>query len=301
MTWKTRGITYHDFLRLLRETTNKWWADEAPHLGAALAFYAALAVAPMLVMAITILGMVLGPENAHWQILNELRELIGPEGTDALDDILRSAGKKPDSGILATIAGLFTLFFAATGVFVELQDAMNKIWKARGPGRMTLGRILRYRLFSFGMILGVGFLLLISLIISALLAALSSHLHSAVPGYPVILQVVNSIVSFFIVMCLFAFLFKYLPDAHIEWPNVWLGASLTAALFTLGKLLIGIYLGRSTITSAYGAAGSLVVLLLWVFFSSQILFFGAEFTYVYSRHHLLPDEPAPEPPPEKQP
>lgn len=289
MTWKMRGITMPIFLRLLRETLRKWWADEVPHLGAALAFYAALAIAPLLMIAMAALSLVLGPQAAQEQVLEQMRGLIGKEGADALTAIVHSAAKRPRAGLVATGAGLVTLLLAATGVFAELQDAMNKIWKSRGPGPLTMRQMLRYRLFSFGMILGVGFLLMVSLVISAILAAAGSYMGAAIPGYAVILQSVNAVVSFFVIMAMFALIFKMLPDATVAWRNVWVGASLTAALFTIGKLLIGMYLGRSTLTSAYGATGSLVVLLLWVFFSSQILFFGAEFTYVYSRHHLLPE------------
>lgn len=293
MTWKMRGLNWKLFARLMRETLRKWWVDDAPHLGAALAFYAALGMAPLLMLALALFGLVMGEEAARGEIFQQLRDLIGPEGAAALESIVRTADNRPRAA-LATGAGVLTLLLAATGVFAELQDAMNKIWNSRPPGPVTFRHVLRGRLFSFGMILAFGFLLLISLVVSAALAAAGRYMETTVPGYPLILQWVNAIVSFFIVTAVFAIIFKVLPDARVAWRNVWVGASLTAALFTGGKILIGIYLGRSTLAGAYGAAGSLVVLLLWVFFSSQILFLGAEFTYVYSRHHLLPDQPRPD-------
>lgn len=272
------------FLRLLRDTFNEWNEDKAPRLAATLAYYTIFSIAPLLVIAIAIAGLVFGQEAARGQLDNQIQGLIGPVGADAVQEMIQSASK-PSSGILATVIGLITLLFGASGVFAQLKDALNTIWDVPpAPNRGVRG-ILRGQFLSFTMMLGIGFLLLVSLVISAGLSAFGSFLGEMFPGLTFVMQIVNIVISFAVVTLLFAIMFKVLPDAAIAWSDVWFGAAFTALLFTIGKFLIGVYLGSGTVASAYGAAGSLVVLLLWVYYSAQILFFGAEFAQVYANQY----------------
>jgi membrane protein len=196
-----------------------------------------------------------------------------------------ASASRPSSGILATLVGVGVLAFAATGVFVQLQDSLNTIWKVKKRQMNGLLAFLRQRLLSFAMVLGIGFLLLVSLVLSAALAAAGAFLIRLLPGWEAVLHLVNLAVSFAVITVLFAMIYKVLPDTRVAWSDVWLGAVVTSLLFSLGKLGIGLYLGKSSVSSAYGAAGSFAVLLLWVYYSSQLLFLGAEFTQVYARRH----------------
>jgi membrane protein len=266
---------------VIKKTFAAWVEDRAPRLGAALAFYSAFSIAPLVVLVIAVASMFFH-EGAQNAIVDEIRSTLGTAVGDAIDSMIRSA-QESGSTTLATVLGVAVLLFGASGVFGELQDALNTIWKVQPkPNRGWLG-ILRDRFLSFTMVLGTGFLLLVSLVISAALAGVGKFLTGALPGGVVLWQVVNVVVSFGFVTLVFALIFKMVPDVKIAWKDVWLGALVTAALFTLGKQLLGLYLGWSGTASAYGAAGSLAVLLLWVYYSAQILLFGAEFTRVYAQ------------------
>lgn len=277
---------------LLKQTGKEWSEDKVPRLGAALAYYTVFAIAPLLIIAIGIAGLVFGAEAVRGQVADQLKTLISPEAAEAINEMIANASK-PSSGIMATIIGFVTLLFGASGVFGQLKDAMNTIWGVQPkPGRGIMG-IIKDRFLSFTMVLGIGFLLLVSLALSAALAAMQKFVFG--DGTGIILQIVNFGLSLVVITLLFAVIYKVLPDVTIAWRDVWIGAAVTALLFTIGKFLIGVYLGRSSTTSTFGAFGSLVVILLWVYYSAQILFFGAEFTQVYANQygsHVVPDKDA---------
>ncbi len=273
-------LTWAALFFIGKETIREWNDDKVPRLGAALAFYSVLSLGPLLLIVTAIAGVVFGEETVSRYMLAEIQNLIGESGAHAVDSILTHA-QQSGSGLLATLIGVITLIVSATGFFAQLQDALNMIWNVDMlKERRTW--FIKKRLLSFAMILGVGLLLLIGLVISAALAAFSSLVADIVP--PVVLQGLNLIASYCVITVLFAMIFKFLPDVAISWRDVAIGALLTAALFELGKSLIGLYLGRSAFGSAYGAAGSLIVLLVWIYYSTQIFFLGAEFTQVYTRY-----------------
>ena len=269
-------------LSLLKQTASEWMEDDAPTLGAALAYYTVFSLAPLLTIAIAIAAFFFGKEAAQGQIFDELRVLLGEEGGKAVEEMVQSASAQPTAGVVATIISVIILLFGASGVFGQLQASLNTIWGVKPkPGRGVLGMI-QDRLLSFGFTLVVGFLLLVSLLLTAGVALVANWLGGLMPGSETLAQILNIVLSLAMITLLFATIFKFLPDAKIAWHDVWIGAFLTALLFTAGKFALGIYLGKSGVASSYGAAGSLIVLLLWVYYSSQILFFGAEFTQVYA-------------------
>ena len=266
---------------LLKQTVSEWLEDRASRLGAGLAYYTAVSLAPLLIILIAIAGFVLGRQAVEGQVVAQIQGLVGKTGAEAIQAMIASASQ-PKAGIIATVVSIATLLFGASGVFGALQDALNTIWEVTPkPGRGMLG-MLRDRFVSFTMLLGVGFLLLVALVLSAGLAALGKFLGGLLPIPEAVLQAVNFVISFGVITLLFALIYKILPDAEIRWSDVWTGAAVTALLFTIGKFVLGLYLGKSSAGSAYGAAGSLIVVLLWVYYSAQILFFGAEFTQVYA-------------------
>jgi membrane protein len=271
-------MTRQDWWRLLKETGAGWIADKVPRLAAALAFYTILSAAPLLVIALSIVGMIYGRRAVEGQMVEQMRELVGEEGGKAIQSMIASASG-PGSGV-AMVIGIVMLLLGASGVFAELQDALNTIWKApprQGPGWLGM---IRDRFFSVAMVFGVAFLLLVTLVVSAVLSALTKF--ARLEGIGVVGQIVDFLVSVIVVTLLFAMIYKVLPDVKIAWGDVWVGAIVTAFLFTVGKLLIGLYLGHASVGSAYGAAGSLVVFVVWVYYSGQILFLGAEFTKEYA-------------------
>jgi membrane protein len=284
MNWKT-------LLGLIKDTYSEWSEDKAPRLGAALAYYTVFSLAPLLIIAIGIAGLVFGKEAAQGEIIGQVEDTIGAPAGKAIQDMLKHSYTSGES-IWATVVGVVVLFFGASGVFVQLQDALNAVWRVTPkPGRGWMETI-RERFLSFAAVLGIGFLLLVSLIISAALSALNRFLTpAALPGGVYLWQALNILVSLGFITLLFALMFKVLPDVRIAWRNVWVGALVTAVLFTVGKYLIGLYLGRSSTASAFGAAGSLVVILVGVYYSAQILLFGAEFTRVYACRHGACIEP----------
>lgn len=276
---------------VLKQTFSDWSEDKAPRLGAALAYYTVFSIAPLIVIVIAIAGMWFGQEAAQEQIFGQLASLVGTEGAKGISGLLEAANK-PREGMIASALAIVTLIFGATGVFVQLQDALNTIWEVKPkPGRGIWG-FIRHRLLSLAMVFAIGFLLLVSLVVSAGLAAAGKWFEGAMPGGEQVWHILNFVLSFVVIAALFSLMFKYLPDVKIAWRDVWLGGTLTALLFTIGKFALGMYLGRSSVSSAYGAAGSLIVLLLWVYYSAQILFFGAEFTQVYANRFGKKLEPA---------
>ena len=280
--WSLLTAAFSDFLE-----------DRAPRLGAALAYYTALSIAPLLLIVIGIAGLVFGEEAARGQIVGQLQALVGDDGARAIQDMLAHA-RRPASGLIATIVGVVTLLAGASGVFGQLQDALNTIWEvAPRPGRGWRG-LVRDRFLSLTMVLGTGFLLLVSLLVSAGVSAAGEAIGGLTHGFETVAHVATALVSFGVVTALFAMIFKYLPDAEISWRDVWAGAAITALLFVLGKFAIGLYLGHASIGSAYGAAGSFVVLLVWVYYSAQVLLFGAELTQVYASRRGGRVKPAPD-------
>jgi membrane protein len=283
-----------EIIELIKETFRDWSEDKAVRLAAALSYYTVVALAPLLVIIIAIAGLVFGREAAQGQIVAQIGSLVGQQSAEAIQGIIANASQ-PKSGIIAGVLGIATLLFGASGVFGQLQDGLNTVWEVQPkPGRGLLG-IIKDRFLSLTMVFGVGFLLLVSLVLSAALSALGAYVNSLLPLPEIVLQALNFIISLLVITLLFAMIFKVLPDAKIAWGDVWIGATITALLFAVGKLLLGLYIGRSSVGSAYGAAGSLVVILVWIYYSTQILFLGAEFTQVYANRYgslIKPDEDA---------
>jgi membrane protein len=271
-------------LTLARETVLGWWQDGAPRLGAALAYYTIFSLAPLLLLSIGIAGLVFGEEAARGSIVAQLGGLLGPEAASAIETMVEKAGAQEGRSLGAGALAFATILFGASGAFAQLQTALNEIWDVE-PAEKTRGvwAVLRRRLLSFGMVLVIGFLLLVSLVIAAAIAALDELIGARAELLAPLLGAVRFAVSLGLETLLFAAIFKLLPDRDIPWRNVWIGAFATSLLFEVGKWGIGLYLGNAAIGSMYGAAGSLVIVLVWVYYSAQILFLGAEFTQVWSQ------------------
>ena len=269
-------------LAVLKQTLKEAGEDKIPRLAAALSYYTVLSLSPLLVVAIAVAGLVFGQQAAQGQITQQLQQVFGPEAGDALQTLVAHANK-PGAGIVSTVVGAVVLLFGASGVFGELQDSLNLIWEVTPRPNRGIKGIIRDRFFSFSMVLGVAFLLLVSLVISAALSAVGNWFDSAL-GLPTwIWHGVNLAVSLLVASVLFGLVFKVVPDVKVDWSAVWVGATVTALLFTIGKYLIGLYVGKAGVASPYGAAGSLMVIVVWVYYSAHLLFFGAEFTQVYAR------------------
>lgn len=279
---------------LIKKSVTAWIDDYAPSMGAALAYYTVFSIAPLLIIVIAVAGFVFGQEAVQGEIAAQLGGLIGEEGAVAVQGLVESASE-PAQGIVATVIGIVLLVIGATTVFGELQSSLDRIWRVPAPSEASgIWNLLRTRLLSFGMVLGLGFLLLVSLVASAGLAAFGTWWGGAFAGWEALLHVLNLAISFALITGLFAMIYKIMPRADIAWRDVWVGAAVTALLFEIGKFLIGLYLGKSGVTSGFGAAGSLVVLLVWVYYSAQIFLLGAEFTWVYAHEHgSKADEPEP--------
>ncbi|MEO6825222.1 MAG: YihY/virulence factor BrkB family protein [Nitrosospira sp.] len=270
---------------LVKAAFSSWLDDYAPSMGAALAYYTMFSIAPLLLIVISTAGLVFGEEAVRGEIFGQLQDLMGNQGAQAVQGLLQSVSE-PKEGMAATVIGTVLLLIGATSVFGELQDAFDRIWRA--PDRDKTGgiwRLIRTRLLSFGIILGIGFLMIVSLIVSAAIAALGKWWGPFFSNLEVIATVLNFVFSFVLMTAIFAMLYKFMPRVKIHWKDVWAGATVTALLFTVGKILIGIYIGKSAISSGFGAAGSLVVVLVWVYYSAQIFLLGAEFTWVYAHAH----------------
>ena len=278
---------------LLRATMSDWYEDRAQRIGAALAYYTIFALAPGLVIVMALAGLMLG-SGAESQIIEQIRELIGKQGAAAIEATIRSA-RNETLGATGTALALIPLVFGLWGVFGELQDGLNTIWGVTPkPGR-RIRDILKERFWSFAMVVGIGFVLLVSLVLSAWLAAVGTYVGSLLPAPATGLEALNFVISFVVITGSFALIFKLLPDVKIAWRDVWLGAAVTSLFFTVGKFLIGLYLGKSAVASAYGAAGSLVIIVVWVYYSAQILLFGAEFTKVWTKRRgsgFVPEQTA---------
>jgi membrane protein len=287
--------------RLLKTAGSEWSNDKAARLGAALSYYTIFSIAPLLLLVIAVAGMVLGAQAAQGKIVDQLGGLLGPDAAKAIQTMIEKASQR-SGGIIATVVGFATLIVGATGVLIELQDALNTVWKVvPKPGRGIRG-ILRDRLLSFGIVLGFGFLLLVSLVLSAAVAVLDSWIGSIIPGWVVIGYLLSYGISLGLVALVLAAIFKILPDAKIAWKDVWVGALVTSLLFHAGKYGISVYIGKASVASTFGAAGSLAVMLVWIYYSSQIVLYGAEFTRVYANEygsHVVPSDnaiPVPEGP-----
>lgn len=268
------------FWALLKKTGMRWMDHNTPRLGAALAYYTVLSMAPLLVVAIGIAGLVFGEQAARGEIVYQVSGLVGNEIGNIVQDLLKSAHQQ-NHGATASVIGGLTLLIGASAVFGELRDSMNLIWNHKDESFGWKG-FLRYRIFTFAVVMAVGFLLLVSLVVNTMLAFLGKYVGSRISIHPTLGLIIEPIISIFVTALLFALIYKYIPDVPVKWEDVRAGALFTAVLFSAGKSLIGLYLGKASVGSAYGAAGSLVVLLVWVYYSSQVFFFGAEFTKVYA-------------------
>lgn len=270
---------------LIKKTFSSWVEDYAQSMGAALAYYTLFSISPLLLIVISIAGLVLGEEAARGEIYGQLHDLMGREGAIAVQSLLESVNK-PKKGVISTIVGIAVLLVGATSVFGELQSALDRIWRAPGRDKSEgVWALLRSRLLSFGMILGLGFLLMVSLVFHAALSALGKWWGPVFGEWETLAQIVNTVISFAFTTVVFAMIYKFMPRADIHWRDVRIGAAVTALLFTFGKYLIGLYIGKSGVGSGFGAAGSLVVVLVWVYYSAQIFLLGAEFTWVYARSY----------------
>ncbi len=270
------------YLGLLKETASAWSEDYAPSMGAALSYYSLFSIAPLLLIVISIAGLVFGEEAARGAIFGQLAGLVGDQSAQAVQGLLQAADK-PKQGIVSTVIGIAVLLLGAMTVFGELQNALDRIWRAPARAKTSgIWNLLRTRLLSFGMILGLAFLLMVSLVLSAALAALGKWWG---PAFGALAHGVDILVSFGLITVVFALIYRFIPRVHVAWHDVWLGAAVTSLLFAIGKFLIGLYLGKASVASTFGAAGSLVVLMVWVYYSAQIFLFGAEFTWVYA-HEL---------------
>jgi len=266
---------------LLKQASAAWLADNAPRLGAALAFYTLFSLAPVLIVAVSIAGFVFGQNAARVELVRQFQGLMGTQGATAVETIIRSTNR-PVLGVLATTLGLLAVLVGASGAFNELQDALNTIWKVGRGTRGFWAFASKQRFFSLGLVVATGFLLLASLVVTAVLSAAEEFLSNVLPIPPILLESVHIVLSFGVITILFALIFKFIPDTKIPWGDVRMGAAVTAILFTAGKVVIGLYLGHSALTSAYGAAASLVIFLIWIYYSAQILLFGAELTHAYA-------------------
>jgi membrane protein len=267
---------------MLKAAVADWREDRATRLSAALAYYSVFSLAPLIVIAISIAGVFFGEEAARGAIEGQIAGAIGRDAAAGVEEMIEGARQSDAAGVMA-IVGVVLLLVAASGVFGQLQDALNTIWELEGKTTTGVWGFVKARFLSMAMVLGTGFLLLVSLLLSATLTATTGALERILPTPGFVWQIVNLLVSLGVVTLLFAMIFKILPDAQVRWNHVWVGALMTAALFTAGKFLLGLYLGRRDAASTYGAAGALVLVLMWVYYSSLILLFGAEFTQVYAR------------------
>jgi len=274
-------MTLKNFWILVKAAASSWVDDYAQSMGAALAYYTAFSIAPLLLIVISVAGLVFGVEAARGEIVGQLQGLMGQQGAAAVQSLLESVNK-PAEGITATLAGVVLLLIGATSVFGELQDALDRIWRAPKRHKSGIWSLLRGRLLSFAMIMGIGFLLMMSLVVSAALAALGKWWGPMFADWAVLANLADFLVSFAFTTTMFAMIYKTMPRAEVDWADVWIGAIVTALLFTIGEFLIGLYLGKSGVTSGFGAAGSLVVLLVWVYYSAQVFLMGAEFTWAYA-------------------
>jgi membrane protein len=268
---------------LFKQAVQAWSDDYAPSMGAAISYYMLFSIAPLFLIVIAVAGWIFGDEAARGELTAALQGLMGEEGAKAVEEMIANASK-PKEGMLGTMIGIAVLILGATTVFGELQSSLDRIWRAPAREKMSgLWRLLRERLLSMGMVLGIAFLLMVSLVLDALLQSLGRMWGTG--AWEAVAQAVNTVVGFGLTTTVFALIYKLIPRSKIEWHDVWVGAAVTAVLFTVGKFLIGVYIGRSAVASSFGAAGSLAVVMIWVYYSAQIFLLGAEFTWVYAHAH----------------
>lgn len=263
---------------LFKNSTAAWISDNASMLSGSIAYSTVFSIAPLLIIAVAIASFAFGEQASRGEVHRAIQGLIGPDGATAIQTMIHASAKKPGMGTFATIVSTIVLIIGASSAFSQLQAALNLIWKVEVKPKHMVWALVRQRLLTFGMVLVIGFFLLVSLLLTAALTAVGTYLQNLLPGGATFWMIANSVFSFGVVTALFAAIYKILPDAKLRWSDVWVGAAMTAALFTIGKLLIGLYIGHSSMASSYGAVGSLVVFLVWVYYSSAILLFGAEFT-----------------------
>ena len=271
--------------QFLKTTINEWVEAEPFQLAAALSYYTLFSLAPLLLIAIGVAGLVFGREAAQNQIVETLQGMIGQDSAKAVQEMIQASSEKPKTGMLSTIIGFVALLFGAGGVVGQLQTSLNKMWEVTPKPGQGIWGFLRQRFFSFAMVLAIGFLLLVSLVVTAVLSSFTSMLSSFLGDATFVAHAIDILVSFGFVTLLFALIYKYVPDVEIQWRDVWVGAALTSILFTIGKYLIGLYIGTSGVGSTFGAAGSLITILVWVYYSSLIFFLGVEFTRVYATQY----------------
>jgi membrane protein len=280
---------------LFKATFNEWMEDNAPQLGAALAYYTVFSLAPLLLVLISVFSLVVGKNNAQAQVKQQMSQFMDKNGAEVVGSIVKTNAEKPKAGIIGTVVGVALGLFGASGVFGQLQDALNTIWGVKAKPGLGIMGYLKARFISFGMVGGVFFLLLVSMTVSALISGFHHYLDKAMPGGATLITIASLLINMVVITALFAMIFKFLPDAKIAWRDVWTGAALTTVLFIVGKWALGLYLGSSNAGSAYGAAGALISTLVWVYYSAQILLFGAEFTQVYANQygsHIEPEDHA---------
>ena len=287
-------LRWTDFKAVVALSLEEWSKHKAPRLGASLAFYTLLSLAPLLVVLVSVTGIVLGQQEAQSAIVAQVGGVAGAQAAKTIQ-ILLEGSRNTTHGVIATVFGVLTLLFGASGVLIELRDALNTLWEVPTPklsGMKWISGYIRERLFSFALVLAIGFVLVVSLGLNTVIAAVGSFSASYLPAPELVLHILNSAVTFLVITFLFAAIYKFVPDLRIEWHDVLLGGAVTATLFTIGKLLLGLYLGKASFASTYGAAASMVVLVVWVYYSGQIFFFGAEFTKAFAyRHGSQPDRP----------
>ncbi|KQP18450.1 hypothetical protein ASF43_07935 [Pseudorhodoferax sp. Leaf267] len=281
-------------MRPIRPTFKQWWAlikqavvawsdDYAPSMGAALSYYSVFSMAPLLLIVISVAGLVFGEEAARGELFGQLAGLMGVEAAKTMETLLVSVNK-PAQGIISTLIGVAVLLIGATTVFGELQNSLDRIWRA--PARNTssgLWNLLHTRLLSFGMVLGIAFLLMVSLVLGAVVSALGKWWGDAFIGWEIVAQLINIVLGFALTTGVFAMIYKIMPRVHVRWYDVWIGSAITALLFTVGRFLIGLYIGKSGVASSFGAAGSLIVIFVWVYYSAQVFLMGAELTWHYAK------------------
>jgi membrane protein len=265
---------------LLQSAFKEWNADKVQRLSAALSYYTVFSIAPLLIIIISLTGLFLGEKAAQGQVFNQTRQLLGDSGAKAVENVVQKS-RKTSSSVVSTITGFIALLAGASSLFGQLQESLNDIWHTRPPKKKGIIDTLTYRFTSFGMVLVIGFILLVSLMLTSALTLINNYFQGLLPVHPAIFYALNILFSIAVITILFALMFKVLPDVKLTFQEVWKGALLTAVLFVLGQMILGIYLGKNSVASTYGAAGSLIIILLWVYYSSQIFFFGAEFTKVY--------------------
>lgn len=274
---------------MLLKAAKGWSSDNVPRLGASLAYYTLFSIGPVLIIAIAVAGFVFGAEAVRGQIVDQLQGTVGAEGAKVVQDLVENASR-PGRGAIALTVGSITFLLAATGVFLELQYALNTIFRVKAKKDGGISGMVKARIRSFGLVLSIGFVLMVSLGVSAVLSAASAYLGDSARLSSMIWQVLNIAVSFGVITLLFALIYRVLPDVKLLWRDVWVGSLTTALLFTIGKQLLAVYLGHSSTTSSYGAAGSVIIVLLWVYYSAQIILFGAELTRIYAERCHGPAE-----------